>query len=139
MSVKKSEEARRAGAILKWMRAHEEEMARVVAELVAIPSENPPGKNYRAATTILEKYIRKFGFDFERLQPRTKAKNLQESPACLLGEYGRGERTLYFHGHYDVVPAQSREQFKPIVRNGCLDGRGSTDMKSGLAAMIYAT
>jgi len=27
---------------------------------------------------------------------------VQESPACLLGEYGRGERTLYFHRHYGV-------------------------------------
>jgi hypothetical protein len=30
------------------------------------------------------------------------------------------------------VPAQSREQFSPVVRNGRLYGRGSTDMKSGL-------
>src|SRR5262249_33519370 len=42
-------------------------------------------------------------------------------------------------GHYDVVPAQSREQFTPVVRDGRLYGRGATDMKSGLAAMIYAT
>src|SRR5262249_12829020 len=50
-----------------------------------------------------------------------------------------GPRTLYFHGHYDVVPAQSREQFNAVVRDGRLYGRGATDMKSGLAAMIYAT
>jgi hypothetical protein len=62
MSARKSDEARRVGAILKWMGAHEEEMARAVAELVAIPSENPPGKNYRAVAAILEKYIRRFGF-----------------------------------------------------------------------------
>jgi succinyl-diaminopimelate desuccinylase len=137
MSVRKSKEAGLAGAILKWMRAHEEEMARAVAELVAIPSENPPGKNYRAVATILEKYIRTFGFDFERLQPKTKARNLKESPACLLGEYGRGERTLYFHGHYDVVPAQSAEQFKPRRKSHFLFGRGACDMKGGIVGMLY--
>jgi succinyl-diaminopimelate desuccinylase len=137
MSVRKSEEARRGGAILQWMRAHEEEMARAVAELVAIPSENPPGKNYRAVATILEKHIRTLGFEFERLQPKSKAKNLKESPVCLLGEYGRGERMLYFHGHYDVVPAQSVEQFKPMRKKHFLFGRGACDMKGGIVAMLY--
>ena len=56
----------------------------------------------------------------------------------ILGFHGAGQRTLYFHGHYDVVPAQCREQFNPVARNGRLYGRGATDMKSGLAAMIYA-
>jgi succinyl-diaminopimelate desuccinylase len=137
MSARKSDESRRVGAILKWMGAHEEEMARAVAELVAIPSENPPGKNYRAVAAILEKYIRRFGFDFERLKPKTKARNLKETPACLLGEYGRGKRTLYFHGHYDVVPAQSVEQFKPMRKKHFLFGRGAGDMKGGIVAMLY--
>jgi succinyl-diaminopimelate desuccinylase len=137
MSAGKGEEARRVGAILKWMSAHEEEMARAVAELVAIPSENPPGKNYRAVATILRNCIRRSGFDFAWLQPKTKERNLKESPACLLAEYGRGERTLYFHGHYDVVPAQSVEQFKPMRKKHFLFGRGACDMKGGIVAMLY--
>jgi acetylornithine deacetylase/succinyl-diaminopimelate desuccinylase family protein len=56
----------------------------------------------------------------------------------LLSFVGEGERTLYFHGHYDVVPAQRRDQFEPRIKNGVLFGRGSSDMKSGLALMIYA-
>jgi succinyl-diaminopimelate desuccinylase len=138
MGVGKSDKAATAAAILKWMRAHQEEMARVLAELVAIASENPPGRNYRAMATILEKDIRKFGFDVERLQPKTKRQNLKESPACLLAKYGRGERTLYFHGHYDVVPAQSSEQFHPARKKHFLFGRGTCDMKGGMVAMLYA-
>ena len=122
---------------MKWMRAHEEEMARTVAELVAIASENPPGKNYRVVVKILEKYIRRFGLDFERFQPKTKAKKSKENPACLLAEYGQGKRTLYFHGHYDVVPAQTAEQFKPLRKKHFLFGRGSCDMKGGIVAMLY--
>jgi acetylornithine deacetylase/succinyl-diaminopimelate desuccinylase family protein len=55
-----------------------------------------------------------------------------------LSTYGQGERTLYFHGHYDVVPAASDDQFRPFVQDGKLFGRGTSDMKAGLAAMIYA-
>jgi succinyl-diaminopimelate desuccinylase len=137
MSGKKAADAGRVSAVLKWMRAHEEEMARTLTELVAIPSENPPGRNYPAVATILEKYIRRFGFHFERFQPKPKAKSAKERPACLLAEYGRGERTLYFHGHYDVVPAQTAEQFKPLRKKHFLFGRGACDMKGGIVAMLY--
>jgi succinyl-diaminopimelate desuccinylase len=45
---------------------------------------------------------------------------------------------LYFHGHYDVVPAQSPQQFLPIRREHFVFGRGSCDMKGGIVAMLYA-
>jgi len=45
---------------------------------------------------------------------------------------------VHFHGHYDVVPASDRELFEPRLHDGKIFGRGSSDMKSGLAAMIYA-
>ncbi len=112
-------------------------MARTVAELVAIASENPPGKNYQVVVKILEKYIRRFGLDFERFQPKAKAKKSKGNPACLLAEYGQGKRTLYFHGHYDVVPAQTSEQFKPLRKKHFLFGRGACDMKGGIVAMLY--
>jgi len=55
-----------------------------------------------------------------------------------MGAHGDGGRALYFSGHYDVVPAQSAEQFKPAVRKANLHGRGSADMKGGIAAMAFA-
>ena len=52
--------------------------------------------------------------------------------------------TLCFAGHTDVVPTGPIEEwtsdpFTPTIRDGILYGRGSADMKSGLAAMITAT
>src|SRR5262249_49100908 len=61
-----------------------------------------------------------------------------ESGYALLSSYGAGEQILYFHGHYDVVPAADSAQFQPWIAGGKLFGRGSSDMKSGLAAMIGA-
>jgi len=37
---------------------------------------------------------------------------------CVVSSHGKGEATLYSHGHYDVVPAESEEQFQPFLRVG---------------------
>ena len=47
--------------ILSWLRGREEEMAAFLAELVAIPTENPPGKHYRTCAKFLERHLRQFG------------------------------------------------------------------------------
>ena len=52
-------------------------------------------------------------------------------------------KTLVFAGHTDVVPTGPIEQwthdpFTPTHRNGMLYGRGSSDMKASLAAMVVA-
>src|SRR6267378_4664104 len=126
------------GAIHAWLRQREDEMAALLAELVAIPTENPPGKNYRACADLLEIRLRESGLDCERLAPEDSKRDPDDAPVCLLASYGRGERTLYFHGHYDVVPAQSPEKFQPVRKEHFLFGRGTCDMKGGIVAMVYA-
>jgi len=126
------------GLLMEWLRQREEEMARLLSELIAIPTENPPGRNYRACADFLEKRLRQCGLECEQLEADGPKEGTADSPVCLLASYGRGERVLYFHGHYDVVPAQSREQFKPSRKEHFLFGRGSCDMKGGIVAMLYA-
>ena len=49
---------------------------------------------------------------------------------------------IHLNGHFDVVPAGAGwtiDPFGGLVREGRLYGRGSCDMKAGLAAAIYAT
>jgi succinyl-diaminopimelate desuccinylase len=138
MTKRVNEDAVKADQLLEWLRQREEEMAALVAELVAIPTENPPGNNYRACADFLENRLRQCGLECERLEAGELKGSLGESPVCLIASYGRGERVLYFHGHYDVVPAQSREQFQPSRRDHFLFGRGSCDMKGGIVAMLYA-
>jgi acetylornithine deacetylase/succinyl-diaminopimelate desuccinylase family protein len=118
-------------AILSWLRQRHDEMAALLSELVAIPTENPPGKNYRPCVDLLEARLRQAGLDCRRLGPNTDAES-------LFASYGASDRTLYFHGHYDVVPAQSTQQFQPARKDHFLFGRGSADMKGGIVAMFYA-
>ena len=61
----------------------------------------------------------------------------------LWARRGQAAPILCFAGHTDVVPAGPRDDwqtdpFEPVVRDGVLYGRGSADMKSGLAAMVTA-
>jgi succinyl-diaminopimelate desuccinylase len=112
-------------------------MAALLMELVAIPTENPPGTNYRACAELLETRIRELNLNCRRVAP-PGSKNKAGEAICLFSSWGTGERSLYFHGHYDVVPAQSPEQFRPFRKEHFLFGRGSCDMKGGIVAMLYA-
>jgi succinyl-diaminopimelate desuccinylase len=61
----------------------------------------------------------------------------------LWARRGSTAPVLCFAGHTDVVPPGdvsewSSEPFVPTFKDGLLYGRGSADMKSGLAAMIVA-
>jgi succinyl-diaminopimelate desuccinylase len=138
MSKTKNGAATQIGALLSWLGQREDEMAALLAELVAVPTENPPGKNYGACADLLENRLRGVGLECERLEAGEPKQGTGDSPVCLVASYGRGERVLYFHGHYDVVPAQSREQFQPSRKDHFLFGRGSCDMKGGIVAMLYA-
>jgi len=138
MSKTKSGDTTRVGALQSWLGQRENEMAALLTELVAIPTENPPGKNYRTCADLLENRLRRVGLDCERLEAGDSKEATSDSPICLIATHGRGERVFYFHGHYDVVPAQSREQFQPLRKDHFLFGRGSCDMKGGIVAMLYA-
>jgi succinyl-diaminopimelate desuccinylase len=114
-------------SLIEAVSSYREAMIALTRELVAIPSENPPGNCYGESIQLLSRRLRELGFADTRIEGD-----------CVLSFVGEGERTLYFSGHYDVVPAQSRSQFEPEVKGANLFGRGSSDMKSGLAAMSYA-
>jgi succinyl-diaminopimelate desuccinylase len=95
--------------------------------LIAIPTENPPGNGYSECADVLFDALHSLsGFE------------IRQDADCIQAFCGHGRRTLYFSGHYDVVPAQRPDQFEPYVKGANLFGRGSSDMKAGLAVMIHA-
>jgi succinyl-diaminopimelate desuccinylase len=108
-------------------RLSEPAMLDLTKRLVAVPSGNPPGNHYEDCARVLLEELGRLHFD-----------DVKWEGSCVLASAGSGPRTLYFSGHFDVVPAQSRDQFQPRVEGANLFGRGSSDMKSGLAAMIHA-
>jgi succinyl-diaminopimelate desuccinylase len=110
-------------------------MLELLTALVAIPTENPPATTYQPCVELIESALEQLGFGCERLEIASPADAPRSAVRAWLGDAGP---VLYFHGHYDVVPAASRDQFAPRIEGGTVFGRGSSDMKSGLVSMLFA-
>jgi succinyl-diaminopimelate desuccinylase len=112
-----------------------ERMCALLAALVGVPTENPPARNYEECVSLLESTLSALDIAHRRIDVPSPP----DSPRTVLQAWvGDPGPTLYFHGHYDVVPASTAGQFEPRLEGDTLFGRGSSDMKSGLVAMIYA-
>src|SRR6184192_492711 len=127
-----------AGALLSELDCAVEQegdaMRRLLADLVAVPTENPPGRAYDDCVALIESALDALEIEHERLA----IPGCTDHAVAVFASIGEPGPTLYFHGHYDVVPAASPAQFSPRVDGDTLFGRGSSDMKSGLVAMLYA-
>lgn len=106
----------------------------LTARLVRCPSVTP---EEGGALTLLAGLLTEAGFTCTRVD--------REGIPNLFARWGdRGHtRTFGFNGHTDVVPvgdekAWSCDPFGAEIRDGWLMGRGSTDMKSGVAAFVAA-
>jgi acetylornithine deacetylase/succinyl-diaminopimelate desuccinylase family protein len=127
-------------AILSAVASYRAEMTRFTRELVSIPTENPPGRFYRECVDALGGEIRSLGLDcrIREVEEREEGAANRTPRFWLESFFGKEGRVLYFHGHYDVVPAADEEQFQPQIEGDILYGRGTSDMKGGIAAMVYA-
>jgi succinyl-diaminopimelate desuccinylase len=110
-----------------WLDGRADEMAALVEALVRVPTENPPGRELDRCAEVLGDSLDRLGFLPEQIEP----------PAIVRGTVGDGDELVYYHGHFDVVPAQSALQFEPRRRDGMIVGRGTADMKGGLVSMLY--
>jgi acetylornithine deacetylase/succinyl-diaminopimelate desuccinylase-like protein len=124
-----------AADVRAWLEPRADEMAALLEELVAIETENPPGRGLGRCGRALHGAMGERGLSPELIE--LAPSRALEEPCIVRAEVGEGPRTLYFHGHFDVVPAQDPAQFRPLRRGGRIIGRGTADMKGGLVSMLY--
>jgi acetylornithine deacetylase len=121
-----------------------------------LDDERAEGDDYRALQAMIGETLGRMGFTIETWE--ADAAELERFPGSgvnsdrdlsnmpiLVGtrEGSGGGRSLILNGHYDVVPPGLIENwhhdpFGGEVDRGRIYGRGTTDMKGGIAAMLHA-
>jgi acetylornithine deacetylase len=109
-------------------------------ELVRVDSRNPtlvagaPGE--AGAARVLAGVLSAWGFRVEVQEAAPGRPNV----IARIGNASAGGRSLMFNGHIDVVGVEgmTHAPWEASVRDGRLYGRGSSDMKAGVAAMCAA-
>jgi succinyl-diaminopimelate desuccinylase len=113
-----------------------EALVQLTCDLVRMRSINPPGDEAAIAACIAERCER--AGMFTDVVPHEEVGRA----SVIGGLRGSGERAaLLFSGHLDTVPAGDNWQHDILaaeVSDGKIWGLGTTDMKSGVAAMLIA-
>jgi acetylornithine deacetylase/succinyl-diaminopimelate desuccinylase family protein len=116
------------------------ETARLLRELIARPSVNPafvPAGDVHAGERRVADFItdvaRAAGLDVERRNVLPGRPNV----IARLAPTGTARHCILLAPHLDTVPAADK-QFVPRLKNGRLFGRGASDTKGSIAAMLVA-
>lgn len=140
--------------IHRWVTDHTEDIVGFTESLIRYPSENRAPKGYeKDCQQFVADTLRAMKLDLDIFEP-TAVPGLTENPVYWPGrDYhdrpnvvgiwsGTGDgKSLLFSSHADVVAGGKGGRFKPFEPardDGKLYGRGSNDMKGGLAATIMA-
>lgn len=142
--------------ISHWVDDHAEDVIRLVEALVRFPSENQAPNGFeKDCQAFVAETMRGLALDLDIFEP-PEVPELLSHPAYwpgreyhdrpnVVGTWRGGNpaagRSLLFSSHIDVVMANKGGRFQPyepIREDGKLYGRGTNDMKGGLAASLVA-
>lgn len=113
-----------------------ERLVDLCCDLVATPSENPPGNTAPIADKVCAFLESVPGMVLERVEPKPGIVNVVARLAC-----GKPGRRLVLNAHLDTFPVGDASAWTvpPLEgrrEGGRIYGRGSSDMKAGLAGAL---
>jgi succinyl-diaminopimelate desuccinylase len=102
------------------------EISDITKKLVKFQTVKGNDEEFEKAFEYIEEYFSGTGLEIERFEfdgVQSMVISTEEDPEIM------------FHGHIDVVPA-SEEMFEPRTEDGKIHGRGTADMKGGVAVLM---
>ena len=143
-------------AIHRLVEQHKEDIIEWTKRFVRFPSENrPPTGEEAEAQEFIRAECEASGWDTEAFSPE-EVEGIRNHPSWLEGrDYSKGRRnvvatwkgkgkgrSILFSGHTDVAPFEPDNwtvcrPYEPVVKGNRLYGRGSCDMKGGIAASFW--
>jgi succinyl-diaminopimelate desuccinylase len=131
-------------ALLARIEAKQDEVVALTQDLVRIPTVNPPGDAYEACARFIGERLKPRGFAVEYVRAHGAPGDSDAKPRVNVVARWQGSSAgdcVHFNSHIDVVEAGSgwtSDPFGAEIREGKIYGRGTSDMKGGLAASIIA-
>ncbi len=129
--------------VLDWIDAHRAEQTRYLAELVRVPSDNPPG-DCAAAAERAAALVEAMGFAVEHHAvpaPLVRAHGMVSVTNLVVRRrFGPGP-VVALNAHGDVVPpgeGWTTEPYGAEIRGGAMYGRGVAVSKSDFATYAFA-
>ena len=134
----------RKNRLFKRIEDARDDLVALTRDLVRIPTINPPGDAYTECCDYIGQRLAASGFTVEYLRAEGGIGDSDRYPrtnvVCRI-EGGHPGPCLHFNSHIDVVrPGEgwTVDPFAAEIRDGRIYGRGTCDMKGGLAASMIA-
>ncbi|KAJ5497462.1 hypothetical protein N7463_009449 [Penicillium fimorum] len=121
----------------EWIRRDTKAITELVSALVQCQTPSPPGDT-RGAMILVEKFLSARDLSFKRVTAEDTMPNLLSTiPMATEG------RHLMLSGHLDVLPAGDEpgwhdDPWRGKIVDGRIWGRGTSDMKAGVAVMLFS-
>ena len=131
-------------ALLARIDGLRDDLVALTQDLIRFPTLNPPGEAYLEICEYLENRLKPRGFAVEKIRAKDAPGDSDRYPRwnVIARREGKGPgQCVHFNSHIDVVEVGrgwTRDPFGGEVIDGKIYGRGSCDMKGGLAASIIA-
>ncbi len=118
----------------------QEELFALLSQLVAYPTVSPPARNTQEAQRFAREQLDACGFETELWEVYPGDPNVT---GIKRGTQREAYRSLLLNGHMDVAEVGSDAEwlydpFQLTLEAGRVYGRGTADMKGGLAALLFA-
>ena len=139
-----SEQVRGLDSVLSEIDGRRDEIVALARDLVRFPTINPPGEAYRPCAEFLGDRLKRRGFDVTYVRAEGAPGDNDKYPRINVIGRREGKRPgpcVHFNGHLDVVQTGAGwtvDPFEGVVKDGKLYGRGTCDMKGGIAAAVVA-
>lgn len=132
------------GCLTQAVEQRRDDLIALTQDLIRMPTVNPPGDNYLEICEFLARRLRRQGFEIEMVRARGAIADSDKYPRWNVVARREGKQPgecVHFNSHIDVVEVGRGWTFDPFggeLVDGKVYGRGSCDMKGGLAASIIA-
>jgi succinyl-diaminopimelate desuccinylase len=124
--------------------ARRDQLIALTQDLIRIPTLNPPGRHYLEICEYLQARLVRQGWDCRLVRAHGSPGDSEAYPRWNIVARMQGARPgdcVHFNSHHDVVEVGhgwTRDPFGGALEGDRIYGRGSCDMKGGLAASIIA-